>query len=138
MYFTYLSNTQFTDSDKGFVYAQADNDPDSAVTYVNVFDSVTEATLGLVQSGIYYIDGFFSRITPQNIVLSNTTHKPTGQVGFTITSKTVDANDGKFIDRIVEVEFGINVSTDAAVIKPNGIISVYVFPNIKETLQKSK
>ena len=93
LYFTYLSNTQFTDSDKGFVYAQADNDPDSAVTYVNVFDSVTEATLGLVQSGIYYIDGFFSRITPQNIVLSNTTHKPTGQVGFTITSKTVDAND---------------------------------------------
>ena len=25
--------------------------------------------------------------------MSNTTHKPTGQVGFTITSKTVDAND---------------------------------------------
>ncbi len=40
-------------------------------------------------------------------------------------SAILDANDGKFIDRIVEVEFGINVSTDAAVIKPNGIISVY-------------
>ena len=37
----------------------------------------------------------------------------------------LEANDGNFIDRIVEVEFGINAGTDAAVIKPNGVISAY-------------
>ena len=40
-------------------------------------------------------------------------------------SQIIDANDGKFIDRIVEVEFGINAATDAEVIAPNGTIAAY-------------
>lgn len=35
------------------------------------------------------------------------------------------ANGGQPVDRIVEVEFGINTRVDAAVIKPNGVIAAY-------------
>jgi NADPH:quinone reductase len=35
------------------------------------------------------------------------------------------ANDGAPIDRIIEVEFGINADTDAQVIAPNGVIAAY-------------
>lgn len=42
-----------------------------------------------------------------------------------LSEEILEANDGRFVDRIVEVEFGINANTDAAVISPNGVISVY-------------
>ena len=93
LYFTYLTANTFTDSDVGYIYAQATDDPDGEVTYVNLFNNVTPATMALVQSGTYYIDGFFSRIRAQNVIVSNTTQKPSGQIGFTVTSKTVNAND---------------------------------------------
>jgi len=35
------------------------------------------------------------------------------------------ANDGQPVDRIVEVEFGVNIDTDAAVIAENGTICAY-------------
>ncbi|WP_300036650.1 NADPH:quinone reductase [uncultured Roseobacter sp.] len=36
-----------------------------------------------------------------------------------------DANDGRGVDRIVEVEFGANIGISAEVIAPNGTIAVY-------------
>lgn len=39
--------------------------------------------------------------------------------------KILEANDGKLIDRIVEVEFGQNAETDTAVIAENGHICTY-------------
>lgn len=42
-----------------------------------------------------------------------------------LTQDILDATSGDFIDRIVDVEFGVNAETDADVIAPNGVISVY-------------
>ena len=39
--------------------------------------------------------------------------------------KDFGRNGGQLIDRVVEVEFGLNIETDVAVIKPNGIIAAY-------------
>ena len=36
------------------------------------------------------------------------------------------------VDRIIEVEFGMNVATDARVIKPNGVIASYSSPTVRE------
>lgn len=36
------------------------------------------------------------------------------------------------VDRIVEVEFGLNVETDAKIIKPNGTIASYSSPSVRE------
>lgn len=37
----------------------------------------------------------------------------------------LEANGGAFVDRIVEVEFGLNAAVDAEVIAPNGTIAAY-------------
>lgn len=42
-----------------------------------------------------------------------------------LPAQILAANDGKFMDRIVEVEFGLNIATDAEVIAPNGTIAAY-------------
>jgi NADPH2:quinone reductase len=42
-----------------------------------------------------------------------------------LVAKILDANDGQLIDRVIEVEFGLNIETDVAVIKQNGIIAAY-------------
>lgn len=38
----------------------------------------------------------------------------------------------KGVDRIVEVEFGLNVAADAAMIAPNGVIASYSSPTVRE------
>lgn len=42
-----------------------------------------------------------------------------------LSGQILNANNGKFVDRIVEVEFGLNIATDANVIAPNGTIAAY-------------
>lgn len=42
-----------------------------------------------------------------------------------LSSAIVAANDGALIDRVVEVEFGLNAALDAEVITPNGTICAY-------------
>lgn len=43
----------------------------------------------------------------------------------TLAEDIMAATGGDFVDRIVDVEFGMNIETDAAVIAPNGVISTY-------------
>ncbi len=42
-----------------------------------------------------------------------------------LSAQILAANSDKFVDRIVEVEFGLNCTTDAEVIAPNGTIAAY-------------
>jgi NADPH2:quinone reductase len=42
-----------------------------------------------------------------------------------LVSKVLEANKGNLIDRVVEVEFGLNIASDVALIKSNGIIAAY-------------
>ena len=93
IYFTYITSKQFSDSDEGYIYARSEDNPENTVTYANVYTSVSPATTATVLSGVYYVDGFFSRITEQNVVVSSTTNKPTAAIGFSITSKAISAND---------------------------------------------
>ena len=93
IYFTYITSKQFSDSDEGYIYARNEDNPEQTVTYANVYTSVSPATTATVLSGVYYVDGFFSRITEQNVVVSSTTNKPTAAIGFSITSKAISAND---------------------------------------------
>ncbi|QUJ76817.1 NADPH:quinone reductase [Sulfitobacter albidus] len=43
----------------------------------------------------------------------------------TLAADVLAANDGAFIDRVIEVEFGANVTLCSEVIKPNGVIAAY-------------
>lgn len=42
-----------------------------------------------------------------------------------LVANVIASNDGALMDRIVEVEFGVNIAIDTTLIKPNGIIAVY-------------
>jgi NADPH2:quinone reductase len=42
-----------------------------------------------------------------------------------LAAQVLTANDGKQVETIVEVEFGLNIGTDAALIAPNGRIAPY-------------
>lgn len=42
-----------------------------------------------------------------------------------LSDQILDANDGAPVDRVIEVEFGLNIACDAKVIAPNGIIAAY-------------
>ena len=42
-----------------------------------------------------------------------------------LADEILDATGGAFVDRVVDPEFGVNAETDATVIAPNGVISVY-------------
>lgn len=42
-----------------------------------------------------------------------------------LPARILAANDGRFVDRIIEVEFGLNIATDAEVIAPNGTIAAF-------------
>jgi hypothetical protein len=93
IYISYISKKKFSDSDEGFIYARQEDNPALTQTYVNVFTSVSDATVAIVQDGIYYVDGFFTRLQEQNVVISNTTHKPTATIGFSVQSRAITAND---------------------------------------------
>jgi len=42
-----------------------------------------------------------------------------------LLEQVLAANDGKPVDTVIEVEFGVNIGLDAEVIKPNGRIAAY-------------
>lgn len=42
-----------------------------------------------------------------------------------LPARILEANDGRFVNRIIEVEFGLNIASDAEVIAPNGTIAAY-------------
>ena len=43
----------------------------------------------------------------------------------TLADDILAANDGALVDRVLEVEFGVNIDMNTAVIKPNGVIAAY-------------
>ena len=93
IFFTYITSKKFTDSDEGFIYAKTADNPGSTISHVNVFSKVSKSAVATIKNGVYYIDGFFTRINEQNVVVSSTTNRPTAAIGFSITSKAITAND---------------------------------------------
>lgn len=93
IYLSYLTKEKFSATDVGYVYARSSDNEGVTQTYVNVFGGVNEATLAVVEEGVYYLDGFFTRVAAQNVVVSNTTNKPTASIGFSLNSKAITSND---------------------------------------------
>lgn len=49
-----------------------------------------------------------------------------------VVDRVMDITNGQGVDRIVEVDFGANVSIDAAIIKPGGVIAAYSSTRVPE------
>ena len=49
-----------------------------------------------------------------------------------VSERVHELTDGKGVDRIVEVEFGGNLTTSLDVLKPNGVIAAYASDAVRE------
>jgi len=92
LYFQYITAKEFN-STGDYIYATiADNPGTISTELVNTFTSVSDACLGEITEGIYYVNGFFTRVPAQTVVISDLTHTPSGKLGFRAEQSIVTQN----------------------------------------------
>ena len=93
LYIQYITLKEFSSSGD-FIYATASDNPGVVTTeFVNTFSSVTEACIGEITEGIYYVNGFFTRIPAQTVIISATSRTPSAKLGFRAVQEIVTQND---------------------------------------------
>ena len=76
-----------------FIYATINDNPDTVTSeLVNTFSSVSPSCLAKVVGGVYYVNGFFTRLPEQSVVLSNTSHTPSAKLGFRAEQVVITQN----------------------------------------------
>ena len=93
LYFQYITAKEFA-STGDFIYATIADNPGTVTTeLVNTFSSVSPSCLGEVTEGVYYVNGFFTRMPAQTVVISNSTQTPSAKLGFRAEQTVVTQND---------------------------------------------
>ena len=93
LYFQYITAKQFA-STGDFIYATIANNPGTVTTeLVNTFSSISPACLGEITDGVYYVNGFFTRVQAQTVVISNSTQTPSVKLGFNAEQSIVTQNN---------------------------------------------
>lgn len=93
MYFQYITAKEFNAAGD-FIYASAADNPGTVTTeLVNTYSSTSPACVGEITEGIYYVNGFFTRVPRQTAIISNTTHTPSAKIGFRAEQTVVTQND---------------------------------------------
>ncbi|HRC95580.1 MAG TPA: DUF4815 domain-containing protein, partial [Coprothermobacter proteolyticus] len=55
--------------------------------------AVTDASLGFVNEGIYYVNGYFVRVDAQSVILSSTSKTPSCKVGLVLSEEIISESD---------------------------------------------
>ena len=92
LYFQYITAKEFS-STGDFIYATIADNPGLASELVNTFNSVSPACLGEIVEGVYYVNGFFTRIPAQTVIISTTTQTPSAKLGFRAEQSVTTQND---------------------------------------------
>ena len=92
LYIKYLTSRQF-DVNGGYIVANTEYNPDEVNLYWNTYSTKTPASLVNVAEGVYYVQGNFSRVSKQTIVLSSTSQTPSGQIGFSAEDLIITQNE---------------------------------------------
>ena len=66
---------------------------DASGTPTAVVDTTATGSAAAVQSGSYYINGFFVKVDTGTLVLDKYTNTPSYRVGFTLTESLINSND---------------------------------------------
>ena len=95
LFIQYITAKEFA-STGDFIYATiADNPGLVTAELVNTFNAVSPSCLGEITEGVYYANGFFTRVNAQTVVISSTTNTPSVKLGFraeqTIVTQNADA-----------------------------------------------
>lgn len=93
LYFYYLTQKKFA-ATGDYIYATlADNSNLITTELVQTYDSIYPVTLAEIDQGVYFVNGFFSRVTRQSIVVSDSSHTPSAKIGFKAEQSIVTQND---------------------------------------------
>tara|TARA_A100000171_G_scaffold10080_2_gene7763 strand:- start:37151 stop:42835 length:5685 start_codon:yes stop_codon:yes gene_type:complete len=93
LYFQYITAKQF-DTDGDFIYAsEADNLGTVTTELVNTYSTVGESCVAEITEGVYYVNGFFTRLPRQTVVISTTSNTPSAKLGFRAEQTVVTQND---------------------------------------------
>ena len=58
----------------------------------NTFSTSHECSLAHIEEGVYYVQGFFTRVEQQTVVIDNTSNSPNVKLGFTVSETLVTPN----------------------------------------------
>lgn len=93
LYFYYLTQKEFA-STGDYIYATIEDNEGLVTTeLVQTYSSINEATLAEVEEGVYYVNGFFSRVPKQAVIVDNNGHKPSVKIGFKVEQSIITQND---------------------------------------------
>lgn len=93
LYYKYLTQKKFSVTGD-FIYASIADNPDTVTTeLVNTFSSVSPSCVGEIDSGVYYVNGFFTRIPEQTVIISTTSQTPSAKLGFVAGQSVVTQNN---------------------------------------------
>lgn len=95
LYFYYITQKKFADSGD-YIYATlADNPNDISTELVQTYNAINPVTVAEVEEGVYFVNGFFSRVAKQTVVVDNNSHTPSAKIGFkaeqSIATQNTDA-----------------------------------------------
>jgi len=92
MYLHYMTAEEF-DSDGGFIYALASDNPTETQNYYNTYSAVTPSTLANIVAGVYYVKGVFTRVAEQTILIDANSQTPSAHIGFNVSEKIVTPSE---------------------------------------------
>ena len=98
LYFQYITAKVFS-STGDYIYATLADNPGLTVGLVNTFNALSPACLGEVAEGVYYVNGFFTRVPAQTVIISTTSQTPSAKLGFRAEQAvTTQNNDATLYD----------------------------------------
>lgn len=92
IYIKYLTGKTF-DSDGGYIYAFADDNPDLTSALFNTYSSTSECTIASIAEGTYFLKGIFASVSEQNLVIDSAGTTPTGNIGLNVSETIVTQDD---------------------------------------------
>lgn len=92
IYVQYLTEKTF-DSDGGYIYAMTSDNSDEVQSYWSTFSTLNEACTVSIAEGLFFVEGVFAKVQKQSILISNSTQKPSFNVGLYFDETIVTQND---------------------------------------------
>ena len=91
LYIKYITSNEF-DSAGGFIYATLADNPSLSAELYNTYSSISNCSLAHIDEGVYYVQGFFTRVKQQTVVVDNSSNNPNVKLGFTVSETLVTPN----------------------------------------------
>jgi|TARA_R110000822_G_scaffold25827_4_gene78074 hypothetical protein len=92
LYVKYITSDTFS-TVGGYIYATVADNPTLTAEIYNTYSSITDCSVAHIEEGVYYIQGYFTRIAKQTVVVDATSVSPSLKLGFTISESLITPNN---------------------------------------------